>query len=335
MVRNRRSADMEVKMRHRAGLHLPAVSLTYAVALTLWLGSFGADAGFQTGAPTVLSLRSVPDGLNVYVARAGQPDTIFNQGNFKGQTPLTLQVEAGEYQLGYLATKALAPSQLGAIEEIQPGVRVVSLYRDATLIQYPDKVITLASGSREIAVPNRTSLKPSETEPYAWDRSPVTASGPEEFNAFYYKIDGTDIAQVGTIYTVHASQAQNEHIGIILPSRYLRAGERIQELRQYYPQERRFKLPPASEVDAVLKASGILEYRDVLVELLERGGKVIYDGPRPGGSVNLKSGEQVPVVHAAQDAAPSPSTTMRLRDVLSIRGGKLVATRYGTSVHQE
>jgi hypothetical protein len=94
-------------------------------------------------------------------------------------------------------------------------------------------------------------------------------------------------------------------------------------------------LPPASEVDAVLKASGILEYRDVLVELLERGGKVIYDGPRPGGSVNLKSAEQVPVVHAAQDAAVNPSTTMRIRDVLSIQGKKLVVTRYGTSVHHE
>ena len=226
-------------MRHRTALHLPAVSLTSAVALTLWLWSFGAEAGSQTGAPTVFSLRSVPDGLNVYVVRAGQPDTIFNQDNFKGRTPLTLQVEAGEYQLGYLATKALAPAQLGAIEEIQPGVRVVSLYRDAALIQYPDKVIPLASGNREIAVPHRTSLKPSETEPYAWDRSPVSASGPEAFNAFYYKIDGIDIAQVGTIYTVHASQARNEHIGIILPSRYLRAGERIEELRQYYPKERR------------------------------------------------------------------------------------------------
>ena len=71
------------------------------------------------------------------------------------------------------------------------------------------------------------------------------------------------------------------------------------------------------------------------MELLERGGKVIYDGPRPGGSVNLKSGEQVSVVHTAQDAAANPSTTMRLRDVLSIQDGKLVVTRYGTSVHHE
>ena len=322
-------------MRHCTALHFPAVSLTYAVSLTLWLWSFGARAGSQTSAPVVFSLRSVPDGLNVYVARAGQPDTIFDQGNFKGRTPLTLPVEAGEYQLGYLATTALAPAQLGAIEEIQPGVRVVSLYRDGALIQYPDKVIALASGSREIAVPNRTSLKPSETEPYAWDRSPVSASGPEAFNAFYYKMDGIDIAQVGAIYTVHVSQARNEHIGIILPSRYLRAGERIEELRQYYPKERQFTLPPASEVDAVLKASGILEYRDVLVELLERGGKVIYDGPRPGGLVNLKTDEQVPVVHAAQEAAASLSTTMRIRDVLSIQGGKLVVTHYGTSVHHE
>ena len=322
-------------MRHRTALHLPAISLTYAVALPLWLWSFGAQAGSQTSAPTGFSLRSVPDGLNVYVARAGQADTIFNQGNFKGRTPLTLPVEPGEYQVGYLATTALAPAQLGAIVEIQPGVRVVSLYRDGALIQYPDKVMVLASGSREIALPNRTSLKPSETEPYAWDRSPVSASGPEAFNAFYYKMDGIDIAQVGTIYTVHVSQARNEHIGIILPSRYLRAGERIQELRQYYPKERRFTLPPASEVDAALKASGILEYRDLLIELLERGGKVIYDGPRPGGSVNLKSDEQVPVVHAAQEAAPSPSTTMRIRDVLSIQGGKLVVTHYGTSVHHE
>jgi hypothetical protein len=314
---------------------LPAVSLTVAVAVTLWLWSFGAQAGSQTSAPTVLSLRSVPDGLSVYVARAGQPDTVFNQGNFKGRTPLTLQVEAGEYQLGYLATTALAPAQLGAIVEIQPGVRVVSLYRDGALIQYPDKVTALGSGSREIAVPNRTSLKPSETEPYAWDCSPVSASGPEAFNAFYYKMDGIDIAQVGAIYTVHVSQVRNEHIGIILPSRYLRAGERIDELRQYYPKERRFTSPAASEVDAVLRASGILEYKDELVELLERGGKVIYDGPRPGGSVNLKSGEQVPVVHAAQEAAASPSTTMRFRDVLSIHGGKLVVTRYGTSIHHE
>jgi hypothetical protein len=249
-------------MRHRTALHLPAVSLIHAVALTLWLGSLGAQASSQTSAPTAFSLHSVPDGLNVYVARTGQPDTIFNQSNFKGRTPLTLQVEAGEYQLGYLAAKALAPAQLGAIEEVQPGVRVVSHYRDAALIQYPDKVTVLGSGSRETAVPNRTSLKPSETEPYAWDRSPVSASGPEAFNAFYYKMDGIDIAQVGAIYTVHVSQARNEHIGIILPSRYLRAGERIQELRQYYPKERRFTLPPASEVDAVLKASGILEYRE-------------------------------------------------------------------------
>ena len=322
-------------MRHCTAVHIPAVSLTYALSLTLWLWSFGAQAGSQTSAPTVFSLRSVSDGLNVYVARAGQPDTIFDQANFKGRTPLTLPVEAGEYQLGYLATKALAPAQLGAIVEIQPGVRVVSLYRDGALIQYPDKVIALASGSRETAVPNRTSLKPSETEPYAWDRSPMSASGPEAFNAFYYKMDGIDIAQVGAIYTVHASQARNEHIGIILPSRYLRAGERIEELRQYYPKERQFTLPPASEVDAVLKASGILEYRDVLVELLERGGKVIYDGARPGGSVNLKSGEQVPVVHAAQEAAASPSETMRIRDVLSIQGGKLVVSHYGTSVHHE
>jgi hypothetical protein len=322
-------------MRQPTALHLPAVSLAYAVALALWLWSFGAQAGPQTSAPTAFSLQSVPDGLNVYVARADQRDAVFNQDNFKGQTPLTLRVEAGDYQLGYLATKAPAPAQLGAIVEIQPGVRVASLYRDAALIQYPDKVTALASGSREIAVPHRTSLKPSETEPYAWDRSPVSASGSEAFNAFYYKTDGIDIAQVGAIYTVHVSQARDEHIGIILPSRYLRAGERIQELRQYYPNERRFTLPPPSEVDAVLKASGILEYRDVLVELLERGGKVIYDGPRPGGSVNLKSAEQVPVVHAAQEAATGPSTTMRIRDVLSVQGGKLVVTRYGTSVHHE
>ena len=164
-------------MRHRTALHWPAASLTCAVALTSWLWSFGALAGSQTSALTVFSLRSVPDGLNVSVARAGQPDTIFDQSNFKGQTPLTLRVEAGEYQLGYLATKALAPAQLGAIVEVQPGVRVVSLYRDAALIQYPDKVTALASGSREIAEPNRTSLKPSEAEPYAWDRSPVSAGG--------------------------------------------------------------------------------------------------------------------------------------------------------------
>ena len=322
-------------MRRRSALPLPAVSVACAVALTLWLWSFGAQAGPQTSAPTAFSLRSVPDGLNVYVARADRPDTIFNPDNFKGQTPLTLRVEAGDYQIGYLATKAPVPAQLGAIVEVQPGVRAVSLYRDATLIQYPDKVTALASGSRDIAVPNRTSLKPSETEPYVWDRSPVSASGSEAFNAFYYKMDGIDIAQVGAIYTVHVSQAGDEHIGIILPSRYLRAGERIQELRQYYPKERRFTLPPANEVDAVLKASGILEYRDVLVELLERGGKVIYDGPRPGGSVNLKLADQVPVVHAAQEAATSASTTMRIRDVLSIQGGKLGVTRYGTSVHHE
>jgi len=322
-------------MKRRTAFNVPALSLIYAVAPALWLGSFSAEAGHQTGAATVLSLQSVPDGLSVYIAIAGQPDTLFNQSNFKGRTPLTLQVDAGEYLLGYLATKAPAPAQLGAIIEIQPGVRVASLYRDAALIQYPDKVITLESGSPEIPSPNRTSLKPSETEPFAWDRSPVSDRGPQEFNAFYYKIDGTDIAQVGTIYTVHASREPNEHIGIILPSRYLRAGERIEELRQYYPQERRFKLPPATQIDAVLKASGILEYRDVLVELLERGGKVIYDGPRPGGAVNVKSGEQVSVVHAAQDAAANPSTTMRLRDVLSIKGGQLVVTRYGTSVHHE
>ena len=211
----------------------------------------------------------------------------------------------------------------------------MSLYRDATLIQSPDKVTALAGGNREPAVPPRTSLTPSETKPYAWDRSPVNAGGPEAFNAFYYKMDGFDIAQVGAIYTVRVSQARHEHIGMILPSRYLRAGERIDELRQYYPKEKQFTLPPASEVDTVLKAAGILAYRDVLVELLERGGKVIYDGPRPGGSVNLKSGEQVPVVHAAQQAAGGPSTTMRLRDVLSVQGGKLVVTRYGTSVHHE
>ena len=322
-------------MRHRAALQLPAVCLTCAVALALWPWSFGAEAGSQTGTGAVLSLHSIPDGLSVYVARPGQPDTLFNQSNYKGRTPLALEVEAGEYQLGYLATKAPAPAQLGAIEEIQPGIRVASLYRDVVVIQHPDKVIPLAGGRREPAVPNRTSLKPSETEPYAWDRASTGASGPEAFNAFYYKIDGTDIAQVGTIYTVQAGQARNEHIGIILPSPYLRAGERIQELRQYYPKERRFKLPPASEVDAVLKASGILEYRDVLVELLERGGKVIYDGPRPGGSVNLKSDERVAVVHAAQGAAADPSTTMRVRDVLSIKGGTLAVTRYGTSVHHE
>ena len=83
-------------MRHRTALHLPAVSLTSAVALTLWLWSVGAQAGSQTSAAAVFSLRSVPDGLNVYVARAGQPDTIFDQGNFKGRTPLTLPVEAGD-----------------------------------------------------------------------------------------------------------------------------------------------------------------------------------------------------------------------------------------------
>ena len=322
-------------MRHRAALQLPAGCLTCAMALALWLWSFGAEAGFQAGTGTVLSLHSVPDGLSVYVAHPGQPDTLFNPSNYKGRTPLTLQVEAGEYQLGYLATKAPVPAQLGAIAEIRPGVRVVSLYRDAALLHYPDKMIPLASGSPETAVPNRTSLKPSETEPYAWDRSSTSASGPEEFNAFYYKFEGTDIAQVGAIYTIHAGQAQNEHIGIILPSRYLRAGERIEELRQYYPKERRFKLPPSSEINAVLKASGILEYRDVLVELLERGGKVVYDGPRPGGTVNLKSDEKVRIVHAVQDVAPDPSTTMRFRDVLSITGGKLVVTRYGTSVHHE
>ena len=322
-------------MRHRSALRLPAAFLTAAVVPGLWLWSFGAEARPQTSTATVLSLHSVPDGLGVYVQRAGQADTLFDRQNFKGQTPLTVQVEAGEYQLGYLATKAPAPAQLGAIEEVQPGVRVVSLYRDGAFIQYPDKVVPLGSGSRETAQPNRTSLKPAETEPYAWDRSSVSAGGAEQFNVFYYKIDGTDIAQVGTIYAVRASQGRNEHIGIILPSRYLRAGERIQELREYYPQERRFTLPPSSEVDSVLRASGILEYRDVLVELLERGGKVIYDGPRPGGKVNLKSGEQVVVVHAAQDAAADPSATMRVRDVLSIKGGKLVATRYGTSVHHD
>jgi hypothetical protein len=321
-------------MRHRASLRPATVFLTSAVTSALGVWSFDVQAVSQAGTTTVLSLLSVPEGLNVHVARAGQPETLFDQSHFKGRTPLTLQVEAGTYQLGYLATKAPAPAHLGAIEEIQPGVRVASFYRDTTLIQYPDKVIALAGGSRETAVPKRTSLTPSETEPYAWDRSPVSASG-EEFNGFYYKIDGTDIAEVGAIYTLRVSQARHEHIGIILPSRYLRAGERIEELRQYYPKERRFTLPPSSEVDAVLKASGILEYRDVLVELLERGGKVIYDGPRPGGSVNLKSGEQVPVVHAAQDAVASQSSTMRFRDVLSIQGGKLVATRYGTSVRHE
>ena len=321
-------------MRHRASLRRATVFLTAAVTSLLWVLSFGVQAGSQASSTTVLSLLSVPDGLSVYVARTGQPEALFDQGNFKGRTPLTLQVEAGAYQVGYLATKAPVPAHLGAIEEIQPGVRVASFYRDTTLIQYPDKMIALAGGSRDTAVPKRTSLTPLETEPYAWDRSPVSASG-EEFNGFYYKIDGTDIAQVGAIYTLRTSQARNEHVGIVLPSRYLRAGERIEELRQFYPKERRFKLPPSSEVDAVLKASGILEYRDALVELLERGGKVIYDGPRPGGSVNLKAGEQVSVVHAAQDAAASPSSTMRFRDVLSIQGGKLVATRYGTSVRHE
>ena len=91
-------------MRHRLALHLPAVSLTSAVVFALGLWSFGAEAGSHTGAPAVFSLHSVPEGLSVYVVRAGQPDTLFNQDNFKGRTPLTLQVEAGEYQLGYLAT---------------------------------------------------------------------------------------------------------------------------------------------------------------------------------------------------------------------------------------
>ena len=305
------------------------------MGLALGFCTFGAKAASQTSAPTVFSFLSVPDGLNVYLAGAGQPDSIFNEVNFKGRTPLTLRVEPGEYQLGYLAREALAPAQLGAIVEIQPGVRVVSLYRDAALSQYPDKVKQLTGGTPEIAVPNRSSLKPSETEPYAWDRSPVNATGSEAFNAFYYKMDGIDIAQVGAIYSVHVSRTRGEHIGIILPSRYLQAGERVEELRQYYPKERRFTLPPASEVNAALRASGILEYKDVLVELLERGGKVIYDGPRPGKSVNLKSDEQVPVVHAAQETSTAGPSTMRIRDVLSIQGGKLVVTRYGTSVHHE
>ena len=322
-------------MKDRAAVQLRAGSVACAVALALALGGLGAQAGSQTGTGTTLLLHSVPDGLSVYVARAADPGTLFNPDNLKGRTPLTMQVEAGEYQLGYLAAKAPAPTQLGAIEEIQPGVRAVALYRDATVIQYPDKVIPLAGGSRETAVPERTSLKPSETEPYAWDRSPLSAGGPEEFNAFYYKIEGSAIAQVGAIYRIRATGSRHEHVGIILPSRLLRAGERIQELREYYPRERRFKLPPTSEVDAILKASGILDYKDVLVELLERGGKVIYDGPRPTGSVNLKSDERVAVVHAAQGTAADPSSTMRFRDVLSIRDGKLLVTRYGTSVRHE
>ena len=111
----------------------------------------------------VLSLRSVPDGLSVYVAGAGQPDTIFNQGNFKGRTPLTLPVEAGEYQLGYLETKALAPAQLGAIEEIQPGVRVVSLYRDGALVPSPTPDFKLASGDRLGLIGDPAHVEAAET----------------------------------------------------------------------------------------------------------------------------------------------------------------------------
>ena len=68
---------------------------------------------------------------------------------------------------------------------------------------------------------------------------------PEAFNAFYYKMDGIDIAQVGAITRSTSARHETEHIGIILPSRYLRAGERIQELTPAYPKERLFTLPPA------------------------------------------------------------------------------------------
>ena len=75
MLRTRQSADMEVTDEISHSAPSPAVFLTWAVALTLWPWSFSAQAGSQTSAPTVLSLRSVPDGLDVYVGRAGQPDT--------------------------------------------------------------------------------------------------------------------------------------------------------------------------------------------------------------------------------------------------------------------
>ena len=245
MVRNRQSVDMEVTdetsriVPCRRFPHLCRDSGLVAVELR-------CRGWSQAGDQTDFSLRSVPDGLNIYVAAAGRSETLFNQDNFKGRTPLTLQVEAGDVSARLSRDEGALPAQLGAIEEIQPGVRTVSFYRDTALIQYPDKVVALAGGSREMAV------QPDLAET-GGDGAVCVGSltrerqRPEEFNGFYYKIDGTDIAQVGAIYTVRVSQARNEHIGIILPSRYLRAGEHIEGLRSTYPQERRIQSGPPGE----------------------------------------------------------------------------------------
>ena len=89
--------------RNRTAFHLPRGCLRSPlpwlidpdlVAVELWCPGWLPDERSRR----LFRFRSVPDGLSVYVARAGQPDTIFRpgEGDLEGRrTPVTLRVEAG------------------------------------------------------------------------------------------------------------------------------------------------------------------------------------------------------------------------------------------------
>jgi len=283
----------------------------------------------------VLSLHSVPDGLSVFLAQAGKPETLFTQDNLKGPAPLTLRLLPGEYHVGYLLTKVPWASQVGTLDEIQPaGLRLVTLFRDVTVLHYTDKAVPLTGGLREIVQPNRFVLGAAEAEPFIWDRAgDVKAPISDAFNTFFYKIENTTITQVGTVYSIRVDAGQLEHVGIILPERFSRTAEHARELQEYYPSQRRFRLAqPSTEIDALFRSSGIVEHKELLLELLERGGKLIYDGPRPGGSVRVEAGTQVPILGVSQRSAENALSRTSLRDVFTVQDGRVSVRSYASAI---
>ncbi|OFW06718.1 MAG: hypothetical protein A3H96_20585 [Acidobacteria bacterium RIFCSPLOWO2_02_FULL_67_36] len=156
----------------------------------------------------------------------------------------------------------------------------------------------------------------------------------DDFNTFYYRIRDGRLNQVGTIYRLTIPGGGAGHIGMILPPRYLRTDERADELRKYYPPQRRFTLTQSvTEVDALLQQQGTLLHKQFILELLEKGGKVIFGGSRRGGVLMVPPGVSITLLRSQNDI--NDPKDPKVRDVLEIAGGKLRVRRYLSAVEHE
>ena len=220
----------------------------------------------------------------MYISDSGEPTTLFKNSNHIGETPKTLNLNSGVYYVGFLLDSLPVSCSLSIY---YPPVRnVATVEKGSAWTSFgggfdstPDLVCLFAR-------PERHKVSSNEREPYLRDvligPTADLTNAMQNFSKTYYVFEESKIIQVGQIYQlIIKEKISTSHVSVFLPASYMPIRDHIVEICSLYPKEKLWPLQQKpDEVEKILNDAAIpKKNHPIVIELLEKGGKVIYGGP--------------------------------------------------------